>query len=208
MLLFIASKLFFFFHHILAVPRRVGQAALPSHLPACTLCSEFALPRSNEPQGFELKPLLKDNAVAVACNFEISNLSLFLKGALTRQRAKLSLSQFCFSAKNQKTQLTLFAPNQHAASLVADCRGVKHALFLYGDARFTKRRWRSTSFRKRKKERACFTKRPQFISTIRTYVLFFSSDAKYLSCICWAVMLVNHWATYCMSDIPCIPVHL
>lgn len=173
MLLFIVSKLYFFFHHILAVPRRVGQAALPSHLPACTLCSEFALPRSNEPQGFELEPLLKDNAVAVACDFEISNLSLFLKGALTRQRARLSLSQFCFSAKNQKTQLTLFAPNQHAASLVADCRGVKHALFLYGDARFTKRRSRSTSFRKRKKERACFTKRPQLISTIHTYVLFF-----------------------------------
>lgn len=28
--------------------------------------------------------------------------------------------------------LTLFAPNQHAAALVVDCRGVHSALFLYG----------------------------------------------------------------------------
>lgn len=46
----------------------------------CTLCCEFTLPRSKKLQGFELQPQLKDNAVAVACDFEISNLFLFLKG--------------------------------------------------------------------------------------------------------------------------------
>lgn len=40
--------------------------------------------------------------------------------------------QFCFSVKNQKMLLAVFAPNQHAAALVEDCRGVNHALFLYG----------------------------------------------------------------------------
>ena len=95
MLLFIASKLDFF-HPTLSVPRRVGQAALPSHLPVFTLCSEFTLPRSKELQGFELQPQLKDNAVVVACDFENSNLFLFLKGALTRQRAWLSFFAVLF----------------------------------------------------------------------------------------------------------------
>lgn len=40
--------------------------------------------------------------------------------------------QFCYAVKNQKTFLAVFAPNQHAAALVVDCRGVNHALFLYG----------------------------------------------------------------------------
>ena len=69
MLLFIASKLYLFFLPTLAFPQRLGQAAVSSHMPACALCSEFTLPRSEELQGFELQPRLKDNAVA--CDFEI-----------------------------------------------------------------------------------------------------------------------------------------
>lgn len=83
MLLFIASKLYFFFLPTLAVPGRLDQAALSLHLLVCTLCGEFTLPQSKELRGFELQPELKD-AVA-ACDFEILNLFLFLKGALTRQ---------------------------------------------------------------------------------------------------------------------------
>lgn len=85
MLLFIASKLDFFFLPTLAVPGRLGQPALPLHLLACTLCGEFTPPQSKELRGFELQPELKDAATAVACDFEILNLFLFLKGALTRQ---------------------------------------------------------------------------------------------------------------------------
>lgn len=165
----------FFFHPTLAVPRRVGQAALPSHLPVCTLCSEFTLPRSKELQGFELQPQLKDNAVAVACDFEISNLFLFLKGALTRQRAKLSFLQFCFSVKNQKTQLALFAPNQHAAALVVDCRGVNHMLFFCMVVHmFHKRYLCCTSFNEKKKgKRRAHILQNDHSSFSQTYILLF-----------------------------------
>lgn len=99
MLLFIASKLYFFPRPTLAVPRRVGQAALLSHLPVYILCSEFTLPRSKQLQGFELQPQLKDNAVAVACDFEISNLVLLLTGALTRQESEALSCGFVFLVK-------------------------------------------------------------------------------------------------------------
>lgn len=74
-----------FFLPTLAVPERLGQAALSLHLLVCTLCGEFTPLQSKEPQGFELQPELKDAAAAVACDFEILNLFPFLKGALTRQ---------------------------------------------------------------------------------------------------------------------------
>lgn len=66
MLLFIASKLYFFFLPTVAVPGRLGQAALSAHLLVCTLCGEFAPLQSKELRGVELQPELKDAAAAVA----------------------------------------------------------------------------------------------------------------------------------------------
>lgn len=52
MLLFIASKLYFFFLPTLAVPGRLGQAALSLHLLVCTLCGKFTPPQSKKAARF------------------------------------------------------------------------------------------------------------------------------------------------------------
>lgn len=189
MLLFIASKLYFFFLPTLAVPRRLGQAALSQHLLVCTLCSEFTLPRSKELQGFELQPQLKDNAAAVACDFEILNLFLVLKGALTRHRMRLSfffsLQFFFFFRLKSNDRAHFICPLSACSSLLVDCRGVKHALFLYGCC---------TSYKTT----------TQFLLTIYTYVLFV-----------WYQIFVVHLLScdagkplLCMSDTPRIPAHV
>lgn len=59
-------------------------------------------------------------------------------GALTRQEngGSLCVAVLFFGKKNQKARLTLFAPNQHAAALVQDWRGVNRVLLLYVAAHF------------------------------------------------------------------------
>lgn len=127
-------QLFSFFPHRLVPPQRAGRNAPLSHLPACNPCSGFTSPRSKELQGFELQPQLKDNAAAVACHFENWKPLLFLKGTLTWQGAGLSLScSFVFLLKSKAASHFFYffeGPNQHAAALVVDCRGVNCALFL------------------------------------------------------------------------------
>lgn len=168
MLLFIASKLHFF-HPSTAVPRRVGRAALPSHLLVYSLCSEFTLPWLMA--RFWTPDTVKRQYIR-ACDFENSNLLLFLKGTLTRQGAKLFFMQFCFSFKQSKKMLlTLFAPNQHAAALVVDCRGVNSALFLYGYDFCT------VQLSKQDKKREHALKKDQWLFSQTCFIL---SDAKYL----------------------------
>lgn len=88
-----------------------------------------------------------------------------------RERSSFSCS-FVFLLNNQKKMLlTLFAPNQHAAALVVDCRGVNSALFLYGYDFCT------VQLSKQDKKREHALKKDQWLFSQTCFIL---SDAKYL----------------------------
>lgn len=136
---------FYFYVPALAVPRRVGPSRSPlTSACVCTPCKWNSLCRAwkkkKELQGSELQPQLKDNAVAVASDFEISNPFSVSEGSTdkTRERGSFFLAVLFFrkkkkKKKNQKDKDSLYLP---LISMQLLCcwivRDVNYALYLYG----------------------------------------------------------------------------
>lgn len=174
MLLFIASKLYFFFLPTLAFPQRLGQAAVSSHMPACALCSEFTLPRSKELQRFELQPGLKDNAVTVACDFEILKSFSDSKRSTDetgKQALFLSVFSFWFSVyikRGSWLYLHLFSISCFGGGLQR-CKPCGVAHVSQKDI-CAVRHWEQWQ-QKKAKMWTYFPKQPQFVFTIHTLIV-------------------------------------
>lgn len=177
------------------------------------LCCEFTLPCSKELQGFELQPQLKDDALAVACDFENSNLFFFWREQWQDRERELSCSQFCFSVRNQKTLLALLAPKQHATALVVDCRGVNYTLFLYGVAHLSQLNKIYVLYIFQKERKAPLGTQPQFIFTNWCFIfIWYQIFAKHLPSCDFGKPLYSiscEWYTlHNIHSMTCVTLHM